>query len=109
MSSCRTGFAEPYLFTQIGRKSIGLTGDISTSRKSGTKEAKAKELGMGTPPSRNFQHLSMGTIRKAHHLFELEEMQGCLLTHGSRQARVAILGGKRFWKITNGTNEKATS
>ncbi|CAK9168369.1 unnamed protein product [Ilex paraguariensis] len=39
------------------------------------KEAKAKELGMGTPPSRNFQHLSMGTIRKAHHLFELEEMQ----------------------------------
>ncbi|CAK9168354.1 unnamed protein product [Ilex paraguariensis] len=65
----------------VGRKSIGLTGDISTSRKSGMKEAKAKELGMGTPPSRNFQHLSMGTIRKAHHLFELEEMQGCLLIY----------------------------
>ncbi|CAK9157739.1 unnamed protein product [Ilex paraguariensis] len=60
----------------VGRKSIGLIGDISTSRKLGIKEAKAKELGLGTPPSRNFQHLSMGTIRKAHHLFELEEMQG---------------------------------
>jgi hypothetical protein len=80
----------------VGRKSIGLTGDIPTSRKSGMKEAKAKERRDGDTTFSQLPASLNGDNQEGASPLWVGRNARLLayFTHGSRQARVAIFGGQ---------------